>query len=209
MNPQGEVAAYSLSSGTAMPTGAAPLDDGALVRAMAAGDERALGALYDRWQPVLHSLVLHIVGDARDAEEVLEDAFWQAWRQAGGYDASRGTVRAWLTTLARSRALDRIRVRVAARNEAPLDEAARQPAAGGATPAEAAETEQMRRIIRAAVDTLPPEQRETMEMAYFRGLSQSEIAEATGQPLGTVKTRARLALQKLRTSLAALREDAP
>ena len=193
--------------------GSAQADDPdlALVRAMAAGDERALGLLYDRWQPLLHSLIFHVVGDAGDAEEVLEDALWQAWRQAGTYDESRGSVRTWLTTIARSRALDRVRVRRAARQDVSLDDApasAEFVLAGGG-PAEAAEAADLRARVEQALALLPPDQRETVELAYFRGLSQTEIAEATGQPLGTVKTRARLALQKLRTALSSLREEAP
>lgn len=185
--------------------------DVALVRAMAAGDERALGVLYDRWQPLLYSLVLHVVGDPGDAEEVLEDALWQAWRQAGSYTESRGSVRTWLATIARSRALDRVRVRRAARRDVSIDDApaAAELAIDTDGPAEAAEAADLRTRVRMALSSLPPDQRETVELAYFGGLSQTEIAAATGQPLGTVKTRARLALQKLRTALEGLREEAP
>jgi RNA polymerase sigma-70 factor (ECF subfamily) len=188
---------------------AVPGADLELVRRMAAGDERALGTLYDRYSPLLHSVVLRIVGDPDDAEEVLEDAFWQAWRQAGRYEESRGGLSTWLVMIARSRAVDRVRSRRRLREESwealppaaePVDEAAPSPfdAAGG---------DELRRIVGRAVATLPPEQRQAVEMAYFGGLSQTEIAAATGQPLGTVKTRARLALQKLRDALATLREE--
>lgn len=216
MHPERQLLPYPSVSDPApgrMRPGPAPADepDLALVRAMAAGDERALGVLYDRWQPLLHSMIFHVVGDAGDAEEVLEDALWQAWRQAGTYDESRGSVRTWLTTIARSRALDRVRVRRAARQGVSLEDApasAEFVLAGGG-PAEAAEAADLRARVEQALAALPPDQRETVEMAYFRGLSQTEIAEATGQPLGTVKTRARLALQKLRTALSSLREEAP
>ncbi|HEX8696537.1 MAG TPA: sigma-70 family RNA polymerase sigma factor [Longimicrobium sp.] len=193
------------------PAAAASADvDRELVRRMAAGDEAALGALYDRFSPLLHSVLRRILDDDGDAEEVLEETFWQAWRQAARYEESRGGISTWLVMMARSRALDRVRSRRRFREEArgelpePADEER-----GEADPLGAAEDEEVRRIVKEAVATLPPEQRQTVEMAYFRGMSQSEIAEATGQPLGTVKTRARLALMKLREALAVLREDAP
>lgn len=180
--------------------------DLALVRRMAFGDEAALGELYDRWSGLVHALALRITRDADDAAEVVEDAFWQAWRQAERYEAGRGGVGAWLTTIARSRALDRLRARGRIREE--TVEVLPEPEAGGAgDPSAAAEIEERRRLVTAAVALLPPEQRQTVELAYFGGLSQSEIAETLGQPLGTVKTRARLALQKLRESLGTLREE--
>lgn len=183
-----------------------------LVRRMAAGDEGALGTLYDRYSPLLHSVVLRIVGDADDAEEVLEDAFWQAWRQAGRYEETRGGLSTWLVMIARSRALDRVRARRRLREER-WDELPAAPAdaadEAAASPFEAAGSDELRRLVGRAVADLPAEQRQTVELAYFRGMSQSEIAAATGQPLGTVKTRARLALQKLREALVTLREDAP
>jgi len=189
----------------------APSDaDRELVRRMAAGDESALGALYDRYSPLLHAVALRIVGDPDDAEEVLEDTFWQAWRQAGRYEETRGGLSTWLVMIARSRAVDRVRARRRVREERwdelppaqadPHDEAA-------ASPLDAAGSDELRRIVGRAVSALPAEQRQAVELAYFGGLSQSEIAAATGQPLGTVKTRARLALQKLREALAALREE--
>jgi len=191
---------------------ACPGADLELVRRMAAGDEAALGALYDRYSPLLHSVVLRIVGDPDDAEEVLEDAFWQAWRQAGRYEESRGGISTWLVMIARSRAVDRVRARRRFREErleelsdAPMDVADES----APSPFDAAGSDELRRIVGRAVAALPAEQRQAVELAYFRGLSQSEIAQATGQPLGTVKTRARLALQKLREALVTLREDAP
>jgi RNA polymerase sigma-70 factor, ECF subfamily len=184
--------------------------DADLLRRMAAGDEAALGALYDRWAPLVHSVVLRVVGDADDAEELVEETFWQAWRQAGRYDASRGGISGWLVVIARSRALDRVRLRGWQRAGAAsgLDgAAAAEPVVDVAGPLDAAAQDETRRLVRAALEKLPVEQRETVEMAYFRGMSQTEIAAATGQPLGTVKTRARLALQKLREALSVLREE--
>jgi RNA polymerase sigma-70 factor (ECF subfamily) len=185
--------------------------DRELVTRMAAGDEAALGALHDRFAPLLHSVVIRIVGDAEDAEEVLEETFWQAWRQAARYEEGRGGIGTWLVMMARSRALDRVRSRRRFREERWEELPERRGGDGrddAPTPLEAAQADELRRVVARAVAGLPPEQRETVELAYFRGMSQTEIAEATGQPLGTVKTRARLALGKLRAALAGLREDA-
>ena len=186
--------------------------DRELVRRMAAGDEAALGELHDRFSTLLHSVVLRIVGDADDAEEVLEETFWQAWRQAGRYEEGRGGISTWLVMMARSRAVDHVRSRRRFREERweQLPEPAEiggEVDAGEPSPLESAQADEVRRVVAQAVAKLPPEQRQTVELAYFRGMSQTEIAEATGQPLGTVKTRARLALQKLREALAVLRED--
>ncbi len=182
--------------------------DRELVRRMAAGDEAALGQLYDRYATLVHSIALRVVGDADDAEEVVEASFWQAWRQAGRYEEGRGGIGTWLGMIARSRAVDRLRALRRSREQA-WEELPEPPDTADDGPAmDAAESDELRRMVATAVATLPPEQRETVELAYFRGMSQTEIAEVTGQPLGTVKTRARLALQKLRSALAVLREDA-
>jgi RNA polymerase sigma-70 factor (ECF subfamily) len=190
----------------------AALSNAELVRHIAAGDQRALGALYDRQVTLVHSLAVRLLNDADDAEDVVEETFWQVWRHASRYDASRGSVTTWLCSIARSRALDTLRAArrhperagsvtgdddtdtIAATNESPL---------GGV------EQSELRALVRSAIDELPAEQRETIELAYFGGLSQSEIAERTGQPLGTIKTRIRLALMKLKTRLSPLREGAP
>ena len=183
--------------------------DRELVRRMAAGDEAALGELHDRYSTLLHSVAVRIVGDPDDAEEVLEETFWQAWRQAGRYEEGRGGISTWLVMMARSRALDHVRSRRRFREERreELPEPVEPGDGGGASPLDDAQADEVRRVVARAVAGLPPEQWQTVELAYFRGMSQTEIAEATGQPLGTVKTRARLALQKLREALAVLRED--
>jgi RNA polymerase sigma-70 factor (ECF subfamily) len=209
MNPSPTPQPY-LAQGNAAPTGAVSeaahaveSEDVALVRRMAAGDDRALGALYDRWHPVVHGVVSRLLRQADDVEDVVEETFWQAWRQASRFDLARGAVQTWLLTIARSRALDRVRA-LRRRREEPLEgddgEPVVQPAAEG-DPALDAEASERRRIVVAALSALPAEQREALELGYFGGLSQSEIAERTGQPLGTVKTRMRLALQKLRGQL--------
>ena len=180
--------------------------DAAIVGGMVAGDESALGALYDRWLDRVMALVVRIVRDKPDAEEVVEAVFWQAWQQASRFAGDRGTVGAWLLAMARSRSLDRLRSLRRRRDEQPADELIfdRQPAAGD--PLSHLDASERAAKVAVALQTLPVEQREVLELAYFEGLSQTEIAERLAQPLGTVKTRARLALRKLRDRLDALRE---
>ncbi|HVX39784.1 MAG TPA: sigma-70 family RNA polymerase sigma factor [Gemmatimonadaceae bacterium] len=186
-----------------------------LVRRMQAGDERALGAFYDRWFPVVHSVVARIVIAGDDAEDVVEETFWQVWRQASRFAADRGSVQTWVLTIARSRSLDRLRAMRRLREESmdALGPGERAEDAllvsPAADPSLSAEHGEQRRLVLAALAELPPEQRETLELGYYGGLSQSEIAERTGQPLGTVKTRMRLAMMKLRERLSVLREVAP
>lgn len=182
--------------------------DARIVARMAAQDEQALAAFHDRWCARVESVVLRIVRDADDAADVVEEVFWQCWRQAARFDAARGDVERWLVTIARSRALDRLRARRRLREEVVADDG--PPADlvdAGADPSSDAEGADRRARVAAALATLPPEQREALELAYYGGYSQSEIAGRTGQPLGTVKTRMRLALQKLRTVLAPLAQD--
>lgn len=182
-------------------------EDASLVARIAAGEEAALGALYDRWVGTVHTIVHHLLGDADEAEDAVEETFWQAWRQAGRYDATRGTVATWLSTIARSRALDRLRSR-RRRAEEPLEPERAEALPGrAADPQRGAEASERERAVAIALAKLPAEQKEVIELAYFGGLSQSEIAARTALPLGTVKTRARLALEKLRESLAPHRES--
>jgi RNA polymerase sigma-70 factor, ECF subfamily len=195
MNPPARTPAYS---------GEVAEDDRRLIERMGGGDDRALARFYDRWARVAYALIVQMVRDPDDADDVLEDTFYQAWRQAARYTAARGSVATWILTIARSRALDRIRARKRLREEPLTPASGMETATGGGDVAEAAE---QRERVAQAVRTLPPEQREVVELAYFGGLSQSEIATRTGQPLGTVKTRARLAGQKLREWLAVLRDE--
>jgi len=215
MNPPSPPQPYLEPDG-ATPVGKAPeveraveSEDESLVRRMAAGDDEALGALYDKWSPVVHGVVSRLLRQPDDVADVVEEAFWQAWRQAARFDPARGAVQTWLLTIARSRALDRVRS-LRRRREEPLEgddgETVVQQAAEG-DPGLDAEASERRRIVVAALSELPAEQREALELGYFGGLSQSEIAERTGQPLGTVKTRMRLAMQKLRGQLQILRSE--
>ena len=176
--------------------------DQAALAGMARGEGEALAELYDRHAASIYSLALRILGDAADAEDVVQDVFTQAWRQSSRYEASRGAVGAWLLTLARSRAIDRLRARRARPGAVTDDRAADRVAdAGPAADAQVLSFEQVSRV-RAALDELPLLQRAAIELAYFEGLSHAEIAARLEQPLGTVKTRIRLAMVKLRDALA-------
>jgi RNA polymerase sigma-70 factor, ECF subfamily len=176
----------------------------ALIGRMAAGDESALVDLYDGTAPQVFGLALRILGDRSTAEEVTGDAYLQAWRQATRFDRRRGTPFAWLLTIVRTRAIDRRRSaggRAAA--ELPQPEIAAPE-----TPDVALEVESRRRLVRAALASLRPEQREAVELAYFGGLSHGQIAARLDVPLGTVKTRLRLGMSHLRATLAAGEGDA-
>jgi RNA polymerase sigma-70 factor (ECF subfamily) len=182
-------------------------EDRELVRRMSAGETQALAQFYERWSRPVHALVMQLVRDLDDADDVVEDTFYQAWRQASRYESSRGAVSTWIVTIARSRALDRLRSRRRLREEplTPVTVLDQLSVGASPDPAAGAEEAERRERVAEALKELPPEQREVLELAYFGGLSQTEIAERTGQPLGTVKTRTRLAGQKLRERLAALR----
>ena len=181
-------------------------DDVALIRRMADADETALGALYDRWFRSLYSLVFHLLKDADEAEDVVEETFWQAWRKASSYEPSRGAVSTWLLTIGRRKALDRIRAKKR-HKEDPIgnDGAFADLPSMDPNPSQDLEGSELREHVRLALNELPEEQRQVLQLGYFRGMSQSEIADFTGQPLGTVKTRMRLAMQKLREPLSMFR----
>ena len=172
-----------------------------LIRGVAEGDQQALASLYDATSRTVYGLLLRILADASAAEEVLLDVYSQVWRQAPAYTEERGTPLAWLTTIARSRAIDRLRRgRLERQRTEPLDAATH----GGAVGARAEDDLMAREVgtvVRAALESLPPEQREVIELAYYGGLSHSEIAAQRGLPLGTVKTRTRLGMMRLREML--------
>jgi RNA polymerase sigma-70 factor (ECF subfamily) len=178
---------------------------------MADGDELALATLYERWVERVYTVAFWILQDSDEAEDVVEETFWQAWRTAARYDGTRSAASTWLVMITRSRALDRLRAerRRADWTASPrtagvlLDEAGdREP--GTAGPSERGEHSA---AVSQAMGALPPEQREALELAFFGGLSHSEIADRTAQPLGTVKTRIRLAMEKLRQRLGFLRDE--
>lgn len=169
---------------------------------IADGEQAALGSLYDESSSLVYSLVLRVLANTADAEEVTMDVFTQVWKSADGYDTTRGSVTAWLVTLARSRAIDKVRSRASrAKKETAIPETYDAPSPG-ASPEQETEETQLRRRVLAALATLPPDQREVVELAFYSGLTHSELADRLGQPLGTVKTRIRAGMAKLREQLA-------
>ncbi len=162
-----------------------------LLRRLTAGDHLALGEVYDRYAGLVNGLALRILRNRTEAEDVVQEVFVQIWRQAGRFDPARGSPEAWICTMARTRALDRLRRRTSRREDPP-------DAAPGAS--EPPRTEQAL-AVRTALDTLSTDQRSALELAYYEGLTQTEIAARLGEPLGTIKTRIRMALIRLRDVL--------
>ena len=168
---------------------------------VAAGDQLAMTSLYDTSSRVLYGLLLRILNEHGLAEEVLLDVYMQVWRQARSYDEMRGSPMAWMLTIARSRAIDRLR---SGRQELLLRESfagLEENARSETDVEETAAIAEMQIKVRDALETLPAEQREVIELAYYGGFSHSEIALQLEQPLGTVKTRIRLGMMKLRDLL--------
>lgn len=183
-----------------------------LVARMAQGNEEALSQLFDQLSGVLYSLASRILGDEADASEVTLDAFTYAWKTAGAFNRTRGSVTTWLCVLVRSRAIDRLRSRQShltkiekAQRAHPGDQPAMGTAPGRVSGA--VETAEKRRNIEHALTQLAPEQHRAIELAYFEGLSQSEIARLLETPLGTIKTRIRTGMQKLKAILEPLYAD--
>jgi RNA polymerase sigma-70 factor, ECF subfamily len=176
-------------------------DEASLAR-IAGGDEQALAELYDRHARLVFSLALRILQVRADAEDVVQEVFAQVWAQARRYDPGRGAVAAWMLTLARSRAIDRLRAR-RARPEAGAEPALAERLPDSAAPPDhdLLSAEQVDRLRRALAG-LPNAQRVALELAYYEGLTHAEVAVRLGQPLGTVKTRIRQAVIRLRESLA-------
>lgn len=179
---------------------AADDDDATLAERIRFGDSEALGVLYDRYAALALGVALRIVTDRAQAEDVVHDGFVAVWQKIGGFDASRGTLRTWLLTVVRNRAVDRVRRR---RPTVEIDAADEQPqlSSGGNPTWDEALQEISAEQVRRAINLLPDEQRTAIELAYFRGHTYREIAEITGVPHGTASGRLRLALAKLRESL--------
>jgi RNA polymerase sigma-70 factor (ECF subfamily) len=184
-------------------------DDQALVRLITSGRDEALSELYDRYNRLVFSLALNVVRDAAIAEEIVLDVFTRIWEKAGTYRPEQAKVSTWLTSITRYRAIDVLRHQGArperdsiSWTDLPLSAHPHSPG-----PEPAAELALRRDRMRTAIGDLPDEQRKTLALAYFQGYTQREIAELTGQPLGTVKTRIRLAMQKLREALEDLAPD--
>ena len=165
------------------------------------GRAEALEALYDRYAGVCYGLALRILGDRQDAEEVVQDTFVSLWRRAGTYDPRQGRPYSWLFKITRNRAIDELRRKGSSRKPPQVLQVQPEVTRGPDSVEEAAGASELRATVVGALEELPPDQREVLEMAYMEGLSQREISEHTGIPLGTVKTRTRLALKKLRASL--------
>ena len=175
-----------------------------MVTAIAQQQEEAFERLYDRYQTLVYHLAFKVLNSRENAEEVVYDVFWQVWREAARYDVHRGSVASWLTTLARSRAIDALRAR---RNDPIPEEDLEIHPIGtdlGESPEETTSLGQRAGIVRAALDHLPSEQRLALEMAFFRGLTHAEIAMQLQEPLGTVKTRIRSAMLRLQERLRPL-----
>jgi len=170
----------------------AAFPDTALVSAIRAGDQNAMAALYDRYSSIVYSVALRVLGDTGAAEDVQQDVFMQLWRNPGAFDASRGNLGAWLAVIARNRAIDALRKRK------PEDDV--EDVVLSVVPDMAAEADRSRIAVkvREALAAMPAAQRAALEMAYYEGLTHTEIAAKTGEPLGTIKTRIRAGLIALR-----------
>jgi RNA polymerase sigma-70 factor (ECF subfamily) len=167
-------------------------DDASLLARVQAGDERAMASLYDRYSRVVYSVALRVLRDPAASEDVLQEVFMQIWRNPSSFIAARGSLGGWLSIIARNRSIDTIRRK---RPSVDVDDVA---LASPFNLADEAERNTLMERARAIIVQLPREQRKTLEMAFFDGLTHSEIAEITGDPLGTVKTRIRSALLTLR-----------
>jgi RNA polymerase sigma-70 factor (ECF subfamily) len=173
------------------------LSDEALLEAVARSDEAALGELYDRFGRVAYSLALRILRDPDLAEDAVQEAFLQAWRGAGRYSPERGKASTWLLTFVHRRAVDLVRREERRRTE--NGEALPEPPGPGAD--ETAFVRSLRELVLDALRKLPPEQREAIELAYYGGLTQAQVAERLSEPLGTIKSRMFSGLKRLHTLL--------
>jgi RNA polymerase sigma-70 factor, ECF subfamily len=170
----------------------APEDDAGLLTRVEHGEEEAMSVLYDRYARIVYSVALRVLRDTASAEDVMQEIFMQVWRNPSSFVAAKGSLGGWLAVVARNRSIDWLRRK---RPSEPVEE---MNLVSATNLADEAERSMLMERARAAVGLLPAEQRKTLEMAFFDGLTHSEIAEMTGEPLGTVKTRIRSALATLR-----------
>jgi RNA polymerase sigma-70 factor, ECF subfamily len=173
------------------------ITDSTLISRVRAGDEDALAALHDRYAQVVYSVALRVLGETTEAEDILQEIFLQLWRNPQTFDSNRGSLGAWLAVITRHRAIDHLRRR---RPESDIEDVI---VAVDTRLEQTTDRNMAIAKIRAVVERLPVEQRKPLEMAFFEGLTHSEIASKTGEPLGTIKTRIRSALLTLRKALAA------
>jgi RNA polymerase sigma-70 factor, ECF subfamily len=176
-------------------------DWAALVQAIAVGDQLALHALYERAHRVVFTLIVRITANRETAEELTVDVFHDVWRRASGYDAANGTVLGWIMNQARSRAIDRLRFD--SRKKRSQGDGVQPPAEVAADPRDVIELRQQGESLRAALAALTPGERQAIETTFFAGLTHAEAATRLNQPLGTIKTRIRSGLHKLRDTLTA------
>ncbi len=175
-----------------------PVPDAALVERIMAGDESALSILYDRYAGMLFAMLVRILRDTSAAEEVLQDLFLQLWRGAAKFDASRGSMPAWLLVIGRNRAISRLRGRERREVLEDPQEFSFESLPSSTNLENEVSRMQLMAKLKVGLATLPSEQREALELAYFEGMTQTEIAARTGSPLGTVKSRVRAAMQSLK-----------
>jgi RNA polymerase sigma-70 factor, ECF subfamily len=182
-----------------MQTEQAQISDNDLLRAIARGDETALAGVYDRYRLILFSLILRILHDREEAEDVLQETFLQVWRRARDFDETRGRGFTWLVTIARSRALDRLRA--SASRARVVVEAAQAPREETSDVAQESLRSERSERVRSALADLPDEQKRALFLAYFEDMTQTEIAAKLNAPLGTIKTRMRSGMMRLRDLL--------
>ncbi len=178
--------------------------DPALLANVVKGDQQAFSQLYDHSSTLLYTMAFRILGNQEEANELLQDVYLEVWRKVARYDVGRGSPIAWLITLTRSRAIDRLRTRSSKNKTAmsPIDSAISSHAADlGPSPYETQADQELRMAVGTAMTSLPPAQQQAIELAYYEGLSHQEIAARLNQPLGTVKTRIKLGMSKLRETL--------
>jgi RNA polymerase sigma-70 factor, ECF subfamily len=177
--------------------------DATLLDRIAKGDQQAFSQLYDHSSTLLFTLSVRIMGNHEEAAELLQEVYWEIWRKVSRYDIGRGTPVAWLVTLTKSRAIDRLRARATRgyRTTNSLDGGTPEVADPGPSPFETQADQDLRIAVGSAVAGLPQAQQLAIELAYYEGLSHTEIAARLNQPLGTVKTRIKLGMSKLRDGL--------
>jgi RNA polymerase sigma-70 factor (ECF subfamily) len=185
------------------------LDDATLLKKLSQGSEEAISVLYDRYGSIVFGIALHMVGDRETAEEITQDVFTNVWNKVGSYRADQSKVATWISRITRNRAIDELRKRRSRpeQHRVRWENGLKEEPSGSNSPEERMEITIERQRVRAALAAIPPQQRQAMELAFFMGYSHSEIARALRQPLGTIKTRIRMGMQKLKQLLTSGEEE--